>query len=101
VVQIPITKLTLKAVEETKLSHRDGARCKNFFALGVVKWLFVTPLEQTQKWIKEKFKRPEIAEANELALHAGYNYAITVELFHARYHVPPAVLPIGDYRQIT
>ena len=101
VVQIPITKLTLKAVEETGLSHRDGARCKNFFALGVVKWLFVRPLEQTQEWIKEKFKRPEIAKANELALQAGYNYAITVELFHARYHVPPAVLPPGDYRQIT
>ena len=101
VVQIPITKLTLKAVEETGLSHRDGARCKNFFALGVVKWLFVRPLEQTQEWIQEKFKRPEIAKANELALQAGYNYAITVELFHARYHVPPAVLPSGEYRQIT
>lgn len=101
VVQIPITKLTLKAVEETGLSHRDGARCKNFFALGVVKWLFVRPLEQTQDWIEEKFKRPEIAKANSLALQAGYNYAITVELFHARYHVPAAVLPSGEYRQIT
>ena len=101
VVQIPITKLTLKAVEETGLSHRDGARCKNFFALGVVKWLFIRPLEQTMEWIQEKFKRPEIAKANQLALQAGYNYSITVELFHARYQVPPAELPSGDYRQIT
>jgi len=101
VVQIPITKLTLKAVEETGLSHRDGARCKNFFALGVVKWLFIRPLEKTMEWIQEKFKRPEIAKANQLALQAGYNYSITVELFHARYQVPPAELPSGDYRQIT
>ena len=101
VVQIPITKLTLKAVEETGLSHRDGARCKNFFALGVVKWLFLRPLEKTMEWIQEKFKRPEIAKANQLALQAGYNYSITVELFHARYQVPPAELPSGDYRQIT
>ena len=101
VVQIPITKLTLKAVEVTELSHREGARCKNFFALGVVKWLFIRPLEQTLEWIQEKFKNTEIAKANQLALQAGYNYAITVELFHARYHVPPAELPSGDYRQIT
>ena len=101
VVQIPITKLTLKAVEETGISHRDGARCKNFFALGVVKWLFIRPLEKTMEWIQEKFKRPEIAKANQLALQAGYNYSITVELFHARYQVPPAELPSGDYRQIT
>ena len=102
VVQIPITKLTLKAVEETGLSHRDGSRSKNFFALGVVNWLFVRSLEQTQDWIKVKFKKkPDVAKANSLALQAGYNYAITIELFQARYFVPPAVLPYGDYRQIT
>ena len=102
VVQIPITKLTLKAVEETGLSHRDGSRSKNFFALGVVNWLFVRSLEQTQDWIKAKFKKkPDVAKANSLALQAGYNYAITIELFQARYFVPPAVLPSGDYRQIT
>ena len=102
VVQIPITKLTLKAVEETGLSHRDGSRSKNFFALGVVNWLFVRSLEQTQDWIKVKFKKkPDVAKANSLALQAGYNYAITIELFQARYFVPPAVLPSGDYRQIT
>ena len=102
VVQIPITKLTLRAVEETGLSHRDGVRCKNFFSLGVVQWLFVRSLDQTRDWIEDKFKnKPEIAKANVLALQAGYNYAITTELFQARYNVPPAVLPSGDYRQIT
>ncbi|MDG1488181.1 MAG: 2-oxoacid:acceptor oxidoreductase subunit alpha [SAR324 cluster bacterium] len=102
VVQIPITKLTLKAVEETGLSHRDGSRSKNFFALGVVDWLFVRSLQQTQDWISEKFKnKPDVAKANTLALQAGYNYAITIELFQERYHVSPAVLPSGEYRQIT
>ena len=102
VVQIPITKLTLRAVEETGLSHRDGVRCKNFFSLGVVQWLFVRSLDQTRDWIEDKFKnKPEIAKANVLALQAGYNYAITTELFQARYNVPPAVLPSGEYRQIT
>jgi 2-oxoglutarate ferredoxin oxidoreductase subunit alpha len=56
VVQIPITKLTLKAVEEKGLSHLDGSRSKNFFALGVVDWLFVRSLKQTQDWIYAKFK---------------------------------------------
>ena len=102
VVQIPITKLTLKAVEETGLSHRDGSRSKNFFALGVVDWLFVRSLQQTQDWISEKFKnKPDVAKANTLALQAGYNYAITIELFQERYHVSSAVLPSGEYRQIT
>ena len=102
VVQIPITKLTLKAVEETGLSHRYGSRSKNFFALGVVDWLFVRSLQQTQDWISEKFKnKPDVAKANTLALQAGYNYAITIELFQERYHVSSAVLPSGEYRQIT
>ena len=102
VVQIPITKLTLKAVEETGLSHRDGSRSKNFFALGVVDWLFVRSLKQTQDWIYAKFKnKPDVAKANELALQSGYNYAITIELFQERYHVPSAVLPSGEYRQFT
>ena len=100
--QIPITKLTLRAVEEAGLSHRDGVRCKNFFSLGVVQWLFVRSLDKTKDWIEDKFKnKPEIAKANVLALQAGYNYAITTELFQARYNVPPAVLPSGEYRQIT
>ena len=102
VVQIPITKLTLKAVEETGLSHRDGSRSKNFFALGVADWLFLRSLKQTQDWIYAKFKnKPDVAKANELALQVGYNYAITIELFQERYHVPSAVLPFGEYRQIT
>ena len=101
-VQIPITNLTLKAVEESGLSHREGGRCKNFFALGVVQWLFDRPIDNTRDWIQQKFKkREEIVKANMMALQAGYNYGITTELFHERYHVAPASLPPGEYRQIT
>jgi 2-oxoglutarate ferredoxin oxidoreductase subunit alpha len=64
--------------------------------------LFVRSLDQTLEWIKAKFKsKAEVAAANVLALQAGYNYAITIELFQARYYVPPAVLPSGEYRQIS
>ena len=101
-VKIPITNLTLKAVEESGLSHREGGRCKNFFALGVVQWLFDRPIDNTRDWIQQKFKkREEIVKANMMALQAGYNYGITTELFHERYHVAPASLPPGEYRQIT
>lgn len=101
-VKIPITSLTLKAVEDSGLSHREGGRCKNFFALGVVQWLFDRPIETTREWIRQKFKNmPEVAGANLMALQAGYNYAITVELFHERYCVAPAEMPPGEYRQIT
>ena len=58
-VQIPITNLTLKAVEESGLSHREGGRCKNFFALGVVQWLFDRPIDNTREWIQQKFKKRE------------------------------------------
>ena len=78
VVQIPITKLTLKAVEETGLSHRDGARCKNFFALGVLFYMYDRPLEATANWLKKKFAgKDAIIEANTRALNAGYNYGDT------------------------
>ena len=101
-VKIPITHLTLKAVEETGLSHREGSRCKNFFALGVVEWLFDRSIDVTRDWIQQKFKtRERIAAANRMALQAGYNFAITTEMFHERYHVASADLPPGEYRQIT
>ena len=57
-------------------------RCRNFFALGVVSWLFNRPIEPTLEWIQNRFKRtPEIAEANTLALKGGYNLAENTELF--------------------
>jgi len=72
---VPITSLTFKALENTKLSQKDISRCKNFFALGLMYWLYNRPLDQTIEWINKKFKtKPEYIEANKAALEAGYNF---------------------------
>ena len=79
---VPITHLTTKALEGTSLSQKEISRCKNFFALGLMYWLYDRPLEQTQNWIKDKFKnKPQFIEANEKALLAGYNYGENTEIF--------------------
>ncbi|MCL5028939.1 MAG: 2-oxoacid:acceptor oxidoreductase subunit alpha [Bacteroidetes bacterium] len=99
---VPIAHLTSKALEGTKLSPKEVSRCKNFFALGLMYWLYDRPLEPTQKWIHDKFKnKPEFIEANEKALIAGYNYGENTEIFTTRYNVEPAKLPKGIYRSIS
>ncbi|MDT3696902.1 MAG: 2-oxoacid:acceptor oxidoreductase subunit alpha [Ignavibacterium sp.] len=99
---VPISSLTENALKETKLSVKEIARCKNFFALGLMYWLYNRPLENTEKWIEEKFaKSPEFIEANTKALHAGYNYGEMTEVFTTRYAVEPAKLPKGTYRNIS
>jgi 2-oxoglutarate ferredoxin oxidoreductase subunit alpha len=100
--EIPLTSLTLKAVAETGLGGRHAARCKNFFALGLVFWMYERPVDHTRSWIEKKFKSNEqILKANTLALQAGYNYADTVEMFTTHYRVKKAVLPAGTYRSMT
>ncbi len=102
VVRVAVAKLTIKAVEGCGLTPRDQDRCKNFFALGLVYWMYERPLEATLKWIKEKFgKRPETQEANTRALKAGYNYGETVELLPVQYQVAKAQIAPGTYRKIT
>jgi len=99
---VPITSLTENALKDTKLSVKEIARCKNFFALGLMYWLYNRPLENTHKWIEEKFaKNPEFIDANKKALHAGYNYGEMTEVFTTRYAVEPAKLPKGIYRNIS
>jgi 2-oxoglutarate ferredoxin oxidoreductase subunit alpha len=99
---VPITSLTIKALENTKLTQKEVARCKNFFALGLMYWLYNRPLDQTIDWIKNKFKnKPEFIEANQKALIAGYNFGENTELFTIRYQVEPAQLPKGVYRSIS
>jgi 2-oxoglutarate ferredoxin oxidoreductase subunit alpha len=99
---VPITHLTNIALEGTSLSQKEISRCKNFFALGLMYWLFDRPLEQTQGWIREKFKtKPQFIEANEKALLAGYIYGENTEIFSIRYAVEPAKLPAGTYRSIA
>ncbi len=99
---VPITQLSLNAVESAGLSRAQARKAKNFFALGVIYWLYDRPLQHTLTWLEQKFKsKPELLEANRLALKAGYNYAMTAELFTEHYRVQPAKLPAGVYRQIT
>ena len=99
---VPMDKLVSKACEETGLSARAVARCRNFFALGLIYWLFDRPMEPTLKWIAEKFRaRPEVAEANTRTLQAGYYFGETAELFPARYRVAAAKLAPGTYRRVS
>jgi 2-oxoglutarate ferredoxin oxidoreductase subunit alpha len=103
VFKVPITSNTLKALEGTGLPHKQVERCKNFYSLGLMYWLYDRPMEQTIKWIDEKFavRSAEIAEANKMALKAGFNYADTTEIFTTHYHVGKAKIKPGKYRNIT
>jgi 2-oxoglutarate ferredoxin oxidoreductase subunit alpha len=102
VFRIPINVLNREAVSEVKLSPREADRCKNFFALGLVYWLYERPLEPTLRWIREKFaKNPAVLEANTRTLKAGYNYGETTESLPVHYCVPPAQIKPGRYRKIT
>src|SRR6266704_528809 len=99
---IPLTALTLQAVAEAGLSGRQATRCKNFFALGLVFWLYERPVDYTRDWIEKKFKNSEqMVKANTLALQAGYNYADTTEVFTTHFRVRKANLAPGTYRKIT
>jgi 2-oxoglutarate ferredoxin oxidoreductase subunit alpha len=102
VVRVPVAKLTREAVAEYKLSPKEADRCKNFFALGLVYWLYERPMDVTLKWIREKFaKNPQYVNANTAALKAGYNYGETVELLPVQYQVAKAKIAPGTYRKIT
>jgi len=102
VFKAPITSLTLKALESSKLPFKQQERCKNFYALGLMYWLYDRPMEPTLKWIEDKFgAKPEVAEANTMALKAGYNYADTMEIFTTHYHIGKAQIKPGKYRNIT
>lgn len=102
VFRIPMDKLTALACKDTGLSGRAIGRCKNFFALGVVYWLFGRPMEPTLRWIEQKFgNKPAVCAANTNALKAGYYFGDTAELFSVRYEVAPAKIPPGKYRRVT
>ncbi len=102
VFEVPVTKLTLNALQGSGLSQKEMVRSKNFFALGLMYWMYSRPLETTEEWIKEKFgKEPKIAEANDKAMKAGYYYGESTEAFAARFEVKPAQLKPGLYRNIT
>lgn len=99
--KVSMTKLTRAAVEELELSVKEADRCRNFFAMGLVFWLYGRSMDATLRYIDEKFgKRPAIAEANRRALKTGYYYGETTEAFSSHYSVPRATLEPGTYRSI-
>jgi 2-oxoglutarate ferredoxin oxidoreductase subunit alpha len=101
-IRVPINKLNRESVADCKLSPREADRCKNFFALGVVYWMYERPMEPTLKWIRDKFtKNPAVMEANTKTLKGGYNYGETVEILPVHYKVAKAKIPPGTYRKIT
>jgi 2-oxoglutarate ferredoxin oxidoreductase subunit alpha len=98
---LPISRATLNSVEGLGLSTKEAGRCKNFYTLGLLYYMYNRSLEPTLKWIDEKFgKKPQFAQANRNALMAGFNMGDTYELFTTRYEVKPAKLPPGKYRNI-
>ncbi len=102
VMLVDVTKNTLAAVEGSGLSNKEAGRCKNFWTLGLMYWIYGRPLEPTLKWIGDKFKKaPMIAAANSQALKAGHAYGETVEISHERYEVPAAPVEKGEYCNIS
>ena len=99
---VPMTTLTLGAVEAIGASKKDGQRAKNMFALGLLSWMYGRDIESQESFIREKFARkPDVAEANVLAVRAGWNYGETTEAFGTTFEIGPAKLPSGEYRQIS
>ncbi|MEW6509401.1 MAG: 2-oxoacid:acceptor oxidoreductase subunit alpha [Bacteroidota bacterium] len=100
--RVAITKLTTNALADMNLSTRFVDKTKNFFALGLMYWMYNRPLDQSIRFIQEKFgaKDPQVAEANLRVLKAGFNYGDTTEVFTTRYDVKPAKLQPGKYRNV-
>jgi 2-oxoglutarate/2-oxoacid ferredoxin oxidoreductase subunit alpha len=99
---VPITSMTVKALESYDITRKDAERAKNMFALGMLSWLYDRPAESTLSFLKSKFaSRPEIMAANVAAFQAGWNFGETTEAFSVRYEVKPAALTPGTYRNIS
>ena len=99
---VELTKLTRAALKDLGLDNKSVDRCKNFFALGMCYWLYNRSMENTIRWIEEKFKaKPQLVQANRLAMQAGYSYCEATEAFQISYEIPPAKLSPGVYRNIS
>jgi 2-oxoglutarate/2-oxoacid ferredoxin oxidoreductase subunit alpha len=102
VISVPLSELNANALKEISITKKEVERCKNFFALGMMYWLYDLSLDSTIHWIEEKFKnKPLLVEANKKTLWAGYNYADTTEIFTSHYRVRKASLAPGKYRNVT
>lgn len=101
VIEVGINTRVAEALADSPLSNKDKQRCKNFYTLGLMYWVYSRPLEPTLEWIAEKFDgKPDLVEANQTALKAGFNAGDIRELFQGQYEVPKARLAPGTYRNI-
>ena len=99
---LPLTSMTVKALEGHEISKKEAERAKNMFALGLLSWLYDRPPEGTLDFLQTKFARqPEIMKANVTAFQAGWNFGETTESFSVQYEIKPATLATGTYRNIT
>jgi 2-oxoglutarate/2-oxoacid ferredoxin oxidoreductase subunit alpha len=99
---VDMTALTLQAIQDLPLNTKEKDRTKNFFALGLVSWIYTRPLDPTLDWIRKKFaKSPTIAEANTRVLKAGHAFGETAEIFSECYQLEPAEMAPGLYRAMT
>jgi 2-oxoglutarate ferredoxin oxidoreductase subunit alpha len=99
---VELTRLTRAALKELGLDAKTVDRCKNFFALGMCYWLYNRPMDSTVRWLEDKFKsKPQLVQANKLALQGGYSYCEATEAFQISYEIPPAKLEPGLYRNIS
>jgi len=101
--KVPLTSLNREALKDVEgISTKEKDRCQNFFALGVVFWVFDRPMSTTLDWIEKKFgSKPAIKQANTKALQMGYYFGENTEIFRQRYQVRPATLKPGTYRKVT
>ena len=99
---IDVTRLTRAALKESKLDTRAVDRCKNFFALGMMYYLYERPTDVTERWLEQKFHgKDDLIKANKMALRAGVAYCEATEVFHETYKVPAAKLAPGKYRNVS
>ncbi len=102
VIGAPMEELTKEAVKDSGVTGRATLRSKNFFALGLMSWIYTRPLTPVEEWIKGKFGEDSpVGRANFMALRAGYNFGITVEALHHTYEIQPAKLPPGEYTNVV
>jgi 2-oxoglutarate ferredoxin oxidoreductase subunit alpha len=104
VVEIDITQQAHNAVDSLGLTNKESGRCKNFWALGLLYWLYARDRDVTAEWLSQKFaSKKTIGDANIAALNAGHAYGETMEIGGevSAFHVPPAPLEKGLYRNIT
>lgn len=100
-IRIDVTRMTREALKDITLSTKEKDRCKNMFVLGFLYYMYNRKLDSTIRFLEQKFsKKPDVLEANRIALNTGFSFADTTEVFTSRYKVEPASLDPGVYRSI-